>query len=66
MAYYYVNVRAQPNGDHEVHEQGCRFMPLIRRDLGEHPNCQSAIKGAKKIYPESNGCFYCSYPCHTG
>ena len=27
MARYYVNDRAQPNGDHEVHKDGCSFMP---------------------------------------
>lgn len=27
MARYYVNKNAQSNGDHEVHKQGCTWMP---------------------------------------
>ena len=27
MPVYYVNKKAQDNGDHEVHEAGCSYMP---------------------------------------
>ncbi|PCJ77028.1 MAG: hypothetical protein COA53_02140 [Rhodobacteraceae bacterium] len=67
MAAYYVNTHAQDNGDHEVHTTGCPHPPLPqnRRQLGDHLNCQSAVRVAKTVYPTANGCFYCSNTCHT-
>jgi len=66
MPYYCVNSNAQINGDHEVHEQGCTFWPSNKIDLGWHNNCQSAVVDAKRHYRQSNGCYWCSRPCHTG
>lgn len=68
MAKYYVNDNAQSNGDHEVHKDGCSYMPLAsnRTYLGEFSNCQDAVKESKKKYSKSNGCYYCSIACHTG
>ena len=68
MASYYVNKSAQSNGDHEVHKSGCNFMPneFNRLYLGDFYSCHSAVSEAKKYYPQSNGCFYCSNECHTG
>ncbi|TIU90036.1 MAG: hypothetical protein E5V74_06040 [Mesorhizobium sp.] len=67
MASYYVNMNEQANGDHEVHRHGCSFMPNVenRLYLGEHDSCGPAVRVAKRTYPQSNGCYYCSYPCHT-
>ncbi|HPM76234.1 MAG TPA: hypothetical protein PK961_04015 [bacterium] len=67
MAYYYVNKSAQENGDHEVHKSGCSFMPNEenRRYLGDFTNCHDAVREAKKIYPKSDGCKFCSEECHT-
>lgn len=64
---YYVNKKAQSNGDHEVHKESCFYLPspLNRIDLGEHQNCSTAVTEAKKQYPKSNGCKTCSKPCHT-
>jgi hypothetical protein len=68
MARYYVNDNAQPNGDHEVHEQGCYWLGLARSttDLGEHSHCSTAVAAAKRIYWNSNGCKTCCPACHTG
>jgi len=33
MASYYVNKNAQSNGDHEVHKDGCTFMPEAENRL---------------------------------
>ncbi|WP_417729678.1 hypothetical protein [Roseovarius sp.] len=68
MASYYVNDNAQANGDHEVHRDGCSYMPSVanRTYLGEHAACDTAVAAARKRYRQSNGCFYCSRPCHTG
>jgi hypothetical protein len=65
MKNYYVNNIAQPSGDHEVHEKGCVFMPSNRKDLGKHSDCQSAVEEAKLTYTNADGCFHCSYECHT-
>lgn len=68
MARYYVNQNAQANGDHEVHKDGCSFMPDAsnRTYLGDFASCAPAVRVAKQHYPQSNGCFYCSRDCHTG
>ncbi len=67
MARYYVNKRAQANGDHEVHKAGCSFMPdeANRQYLGDFSTCAPAVREAKRYYLQSNGCFYCSPECHT-
>lgn len=67
MANYYVNDNAQSNGDHEVHVDGCYYLPLIisKTYLGSFTACQPAVQQAKKTYPQSNGCAYCSPSCHT-
>ena len=68
MAKYYVNKNAQANGDHEVHKSGCQFMPKPenRIYLGDFANCHDAVREAKRHYRQSNGCYFCSRPCHTG
>ncbi|GMN06287.1 hypothetical protein MTsPCn5_16760 [Croceitalea sp. MTPC5] len=67
MAKYYVNKNAQANGDHEVHKEGCVWLPLVgnRIYLGSFTNCKSAVREAKKYYTQVNGCYYCSRDCHT-
>lgn len=64
---YYVNKNAQTNGDHEVHNENCRYLPSIenRKYLGDFFNCSDAVIEAKKIYLKSNGCKTCSISCHT-
>ena len=68
MDKYYVNKRAQSNGDHEVHKTGCGYMPNSENKiyLGEFSNCHSAVSAARKYYSQVNGCYYCCRPCHTG
>ena len=67
MPNYYVNDNAQSNGDHEVHKDGCSYMPsaLNRTYLGVYSTCQPAVTEAKKKHKQSNGCYYCSRECHT-
>ena len=67
MPKYYVRTIAQANGDHEVHKEGCSFLPSVenRKYLGEFITCKSAVTEAKKTYSKSNGCYYCSNDCHT-
>ncbi|WP_445455532.1 hypothetical protein [Flavobacterium sp. HNIBRBA15423] len=64
---YYVNKKAQLNGDHEVHTKDCIYLPSEenRKYLGDFDNCKDAVKEAKKTYSHSNGCKTCSSTCHT-
>lgn len=67
MKKYYVNDNTQSNGDHEVHDEDCSFLPLVqnRTYLGIFSGCRDAVKEAKKKHSQVNGCFYCSKECHT-
>lgn len=67
MPMYIVNTQPQANGDHEVHKSDCnhRPQPHNSRFLGFFETCRAAVDEAKKIYLQSNGCFYCSRECHT-
>ena len=67
MPAYYVNTHAQSNGDHEVHQEGCSYMPdpTHKKYLGVFSNCKDAVREAKKTYPTADGCYYCSNECHT-
>lgn len=64
---YYVSKVAQPNGDHEVHDETCTWLPQPehRTYLGYHESCYSAVIAARKEYYQVNGCRYCSPACHT-
>lgn len=64
---YYVNKKAQSNGDHEVHTEDCKYLPIPenRKYLGEYSNCKDAVAEAKKTYSQSNGCKTCCPSCHS-
>lgn len=70
MQTYYVNRQAQNNGDHEVHDSGCRFLAIMsfenREKLGYFDGCRDAVREAKNRGYHANGCFYCCNACHTG
>ena len=67
MAIYYVNKKAQANGDHEVHKSNCTYLPSQenRLYLGSFYDCHDAVREAKKTYSTADGCYYCSPECHT-
>ncbi len=67
MAQYFVNDKAQPTGEHEVHKEGCSYMPgdRNRQPVGSHDNCQAALIAAQAFYSAVDGCFYCCRACHT-
>lgn len=58
-------MNAQPNGDHEVHAEGCTYMPSAKKYLGLFSTCHGAVTEAKKNYSKSNGCKTCCNECHT-
>lgn len=67
MASYYVNKNPQPNGDHEVHREGCDWLPKPENQLylGEFTHCAPAVQKAKTYYSTADGCKYCCPACHT-
>jgi len=67
MSNYYVNKKAQPNGDHEVHLLSCSYTPIPENQLylGSFGSCAEALREAKKSYSQSNGCYFCCKACHT-
>ncbi len=67
MDYYYVNKNTQSNGDNEVHKEGCSWMPETnnREYLGYYSSCQEAVGEARRRGYKANGCYFCSYNCHT-
>jgi hypothetical protein len=66
MKSYYVNKNAQSNGDHEVHNESCPYLPGTqnRMYLGVYSSCKPAVDEAKKTYSKADGCAYCSPDCH--
>ncbi len=65
MTMYYVNDEAQSTGEHEVHKDGCSYMPSRKTYLGSFSNCADAVRKARTIYSNVDGCYYCSRNCHT-
>ncbi len=67
MYSYYVNKNAQSNGDHEVHREGCNYLPEQdnREYLGDFSSCHEAVKEALRRNYDANGCIHCSNACHT-
>lgn len=67
MKKYYVNKKAQSNGDHEVHDADCKYLPVPdnRKYLGEFYSCKGAVTEAKKTYATADGCETCSNECHN-
>lgn len=61
MAKYYVNNKQQSDSgnNHEVHREGCYFMPSDRTPLGNFYSAQIALDEAKKKYPDADGCIHC-------
>ncbi|MEI7628939.1 MAG: hypothetical protein WCJ80_11905 [Bacteroidota bacterium] len=67
MELYYVNTKAQSNGDHEVHTGSCVYLPSTENRLyvGYFSTCAEAVREAKKTYTQADGCYYCCRACNT-
>ena len=69
MTHYIVNLNAQSNGDHEVHNKttGCIFMPdpSNQLNLGHHESCHEAVVEARRYCKQANGCRHCTGECHS-
>jgi len=66
MSAYYVNNNAQSTGEHEVHTSDCQFFYAIQNKtfVGNFNNCHEAIRAAKAIYSNVDGCYFCCNGCH--
>jgi hypothetical protein len=64
---YYVHTIPQANGDHEVHQEDCHYLPLPQNRiyLGEFTNCRQAVTAASAYYSDVDGCRFCSPECDT-
>lgn len=65
---YYVHKLKDAQGDHEVHTEDCKHLPLLknREYLDDYPSCAPAVQLAKnRGYHPVNGCYWCCNPCHT-
>jgi hypothetical protein len=67
MKRYYIDIEAQKNGDHVLHNEFCLYMPIIIRSkyIGEFSNSKAALKEAEKEYNTANGCNNCSPESYT-
>lgn len=70
MPSYCVNMLAQENGDHEVHdttvERSCLPLREHRKDLGSFASCHGAVRQAGYFFSQTNGCHHCAPACNTG
>jgi len=66
MELYYVTATAQKTGEHEVHNWNCSSLPGVSNRLvvGSFDNCKDALKAAKKIFPQVDGCARCCPECN--
>ena len=64
--HYYVNSVPQSNGDHEVHCEGCYWMPSStnRVYLGYFASSKEALAAARRLYPSADGCAFCCPEIH--
>ena len=67
MTQYCADRNKSSHGDHEVHEISCAYVPQAkdRLELGNHPDCRSAVTAAKRVYAQSTGCSVCSPNCYS-
>ncbi|PCJ51094.1 MAG: hypothetical protein COA74_01130 [Gammaproteobacteria bacterium] len=61
MPNYFVNKNSLAGRGHEVHQQGCPYMPSGRDQvpLGFHDTSNTAIGSARLIYSNSCCCDHC-------
>ena len=70
MDKFYVNKSnyGNPNNDHEVHRESCKWLPAAsnRIYLGVFSRSADAVKAAKLYYSKVDGCYHCCPESHHG
>lgn len=66
---YFINMKEDSNGNHEIHKEGCRYLSMIKdkKCLGEHISDREALKWARLYYfyfKKIDGCAYCCLSIH--
>ena len=63
---FYVNKNAQATGEHEVHREDCFWLSLATDVLylGDLSSCAEAIRAARRVYFNVDGCKFCCKECH--
>lgn len=66
MNRYYLDLIQKKNGDHELHNEFCLYMPVIinAQYIGDFSHENEAHKEALKKYPNANGCKHCCAAIH--
>lgn len=67
MNKYYLNRNRQfgSGNNHEIHKEGCFWMPSNPIDLGYHFTDQSALAKARSLgYHDADGCIHCCPSIH--
>ena len=67
MSSYYVNRddSQNPHKNHEVHKEGCRYMPFSKIYLGEFSDAVPAVAKARRdYYSDADGCATCCPEAH--
>lgn len=61
MPRFYLNGSAQPNGDYEIHQEGCYWLDSVhkKKDLKIHKTVNAALERAKKYFDQVSACEYC-------
>lgn len=57
--FYFIDNRATPNGQHEVHSVGCKRMPTDKAYLGNFEDAGQALIEARKDFWQSACCETC-------
>ena len=66
--FYLDNKSSQLNGNFSVHKEDCPFLPEPNKRiyLGMFDSGNDAVKTAKIICLESDGCYFCLKDCSDG
>ena len=64
MEKYYVNRNAQSGGEHEVHKEGCDWMPDTPIYLGILRRLLGGDKKGENLFPDVDGCYWCCNESH--
>lgn len=66
MEHYFVTMNQHAGDEHEVHKDGCPYMPANeqRLYLGEFVDGLAALEEARKYYPKAIACRWCCPECY--
>ncbi|MCK5129126.1 MAG: hypothetical protein KAQ68_04700 [Clostridiales bacterium] len=67
MFRFYINpdTTQNPNGNNEVHREGCHKLPFGAILLGRYNKCSEAVEAAKEAgWTKADGCVHCCKSAH--